>query len=87
MFSKAGEALTKRFREEAFMSYLRQVNGESSLLSVMNNFYINYICLKFQDIAFFDDPSHNTGAICSLLSTAATDIQGVTVLFRFLLSS
>ncbi|CAF5027108.1 unnamed protein product [Rotaria sp. Silwood1] len=36
-----------------------------------------------QDIAYFDRPENNTGALCTRLSTEASDVQGVKICFFF----
>ena len=34
-------------------------------------------CLLFQDMAYFDDPDNNIGALTTRLSTDASQVQGV----------
>ena len=34
-------------------------------------------CIVFQDMSYFDDPRHNTGALCTRLAVDASAVQGV----------
>lgn len=36
-----------------------------------------------QEVAYFDHPDNNTGALCTRLATEASDVQGVRLIFSF----
>lgn len=37
-----------------------------------------FIALLRQEVSYFDDPNHNTGALCARLATEASAVQGIT---------
>lgn len=50
--------------------YLRYAFNSSDFLSIV--FFVH-----FQEIGFFDDINHSTGALCTQLSSHASKVQGV----------
>ena len=38
---------------------------------------LSFKAMLRQDIAYFDEHKHNTGALCTRLSTEASSVQGV----------
>ena len=39
----------------------------------------NVLCVCFQEIGFFDDPKHSTGALTARLASDASGVKGVSV--------
>ena len=58
--------------------YIVSSEDRQSILNLLYSFqFSNLVALFLQEIAFFDDPKHNTGALCSRLATDASAVKGV----------
>ena len=66
-----------------FEAYLKQVRRTTT---VRMHFELtnHHMLLLFQDMAYFDDPKNNTGALCTRLATDASAVQGVCIHFPLL---
>ncbi|PFX21918.1 Multidrug resistance protein 1 [Stylophora pistillata] len=79
MFSKSGELMTLRLRKMAFEAILKQVdiekrNGVERLQELVS--ISTYLAILQQEISYFDDPLHSTGALTTALGTNASAVQG-----------
>ncbi|UJR28455.1 hypothetical protein I4U23_009695 [Adineta vaga] len=56
-------------------SYLFAMSGEALTQRLRSKIFRT---LLRQDVAYFDEPDNNTGALCTRLATEASDVQGAT---------
>jgi ATP-binding cassette subfamily B (MDR/TAP) protein 1 len=62
--------------EKSFLlkSFLFAYSGEALVQRIRSKMFRTYLS---QDIAWFDDPIHNTGSLCLQLSSEASAVQRV----------
>ncbi len=60
-----------------FKSFLFSISGESLTQRLRAKIFRT---LLQQDVAYFDQPDNNTGALCTRLATEASAVQGVILL-------
>ena len=63
---------------EYFQSFLFAVSGEALTQRLRGKIFRT---LLRQEVAYFDRPENNTGALCTRLATEASDVQGVRIAF------
>jgi ABC-type multidrug transport system fused ATPase/permease subunit len=63
-----------------FQATLFGVSGENITMRMRLDVFKNVLR---QDVAFFDDPKHSTGKICTRLATDAPNVKAVSVFFAY----
>lgn len=61
---------------EIFENFLFAISGEALTQRLRAKIFRT---LLRQEVAYFDRPENNTGALCTRLATEASDVQGVRI--------